>query len=110
MPSGTPPTPGRGGPRQRSEFTVRRRSYRTVGSQMASGSLDATGGPEACAIPRCADAAVETFRLQVGGAESMLLVCQIHADWLGRYMEEDVEVRLVHRGSSGVTGPIRAAR
>ena len=77
---------------------------------MKPASVDAIEGPEACAIPRCGDNAVETFRLLVNGADAVLLVCQTHADWLVRYIGEDLDVRLVHRESSVVTVPIRAYR
>lgn len=67
-------------------------------------SVGVASGREACAIPRCDDNAVETFRLLVNGSDSVLLLCQTHADWLGRYIAEDLEVRLVHRESSVVVG------
>jgi hypothetical protein len=73
---------------------------------MEPGSMEATGGPEPCAIPRCPDHAAETLRLLVDGSDSVLLVCQTHAEWLGRYIEEDADVQLVDRhppGSSGST-------
>jgi hypothetical protein len=51
---------------------------------------------EPCAIPRCPQSAVTTLRLLIDGYETVLAMCQSHADWLGAYVEEDADVRLVN--------------
>jgi hypothetical protein len=76
---------------------MRTRSYRTKEGSGEARILEAIPGPEPCAIPRCPDHAVETLRLLVDGSDSVLLVCQTHAEWLGRYFEEDADVQLVAR-------------
>jgi hypothetical protein len=65
---------------------VRTRSYRTAECRRKPRSPEAIGGAEPCAIPLCAEYAVETLLLLVNGTDSMLLVCQTHAEWLGRYI------------------------
>jgi hypothetical protein len=52
--------------------------------------------PTPCAFPPCPRQGVETLSLVVGGAESVLLACPRHADWLRAYVEEDAEVRFEH--------------
>ena len=86
---------------------MRTRSYRTKGCTAEPGILEAIGGPEPCAIPRCPDHAVETLRLLVDGSDSVLLVCQTHAEWLGRYIEEDAGVQLLDRLPPGSSGSSR---
>ena len=50
-----------------------------------------------CAIPRCPHSAVATLRLLIDGDEAVLSMCQSRADWVGAYVEEDADVRLVDR-------------
>jgi hypothetical protein len=67
---------------------LRTRSYRTAECERKPRALEAIGGAEPCAIPLCPEYAVETLRLLVNGTDSVLLVCQTHAEWLGRYIGE----------------------
>lgn len=64
---------------------MRTRSYRTAERKRKHRGLEAIGA-EPCAIPRCREYAVETLRLLVNGTDSALPVCQIHAEWIGRYI------------------------
>lgn len=64
---------------------MRTRSYRTAECKRKPRGLEAVGA-EPCAIPLCREYAVETLRLLVNGTDSALLVCQIHAEWIGRYI------------------------
>ena len=52
---------------------------------------------EPCAIPRCPHQAVAALRLLIDGDDAVLPMCQRHAHWLGAYVEEDANVRLVGR-------------
>jgi hypothetical protein len=40
---------------------------------------------------------VAKLRLLIDGCDAVLPMCQSHADWLGAYVEEDANVRLVDR-------------
>ena len=61
---------------------------------------------EPCAIPRCLHQAVTTLRLLVDGYDAVLPMCQSHADWLGAYVEEDANVRLVGRLPEAAQHPV----
>jgi hypothetical protein len=49
-----------------------------------------------CAFPPCPRQGVETLSLVVGGAESEVLACPRHADWIRSYVEEDPGVQILH--------------
>jgi hypothetical protein len=68
--------------------------------------LGASGTWEPCAIPDCAHEAVERLRLLVDGCEALLPVCRCHGDWLGAYVEEDADVRLLDRPAEAPGDPI----
>lgn len=48
----------------------------------------------ACSFPPCPRPAAVTLRVQVPGGESVLSVCQPHADWLRTYADEDDAIQL----------------
>jgi hypothetical protein len=52
---------------------------------------------ELCAIPQCPHQAVAALRLCIDGYDAVLPMCQCHAHWLGVYVQEDANVRLVDR-------------
>jgi hypothetical protein len=80
---------------------LRRRSYQTTGFKRGPGDAEAIRGAEPCAIPPCPGRATENLQLRVDGVDSVLLVCQTHADWLCRYIEEDADVTIVGRMPPG---------
>jgi hypothetical protein len=49
----------------------------------------------ACIFVPCPRNAGVPLRLLVEGQESEVTVCQCHADWLRRYVEEDAAVQLL---------------
>jgi len=49
---------------------------------------------------------VATLRLLIDGDEAVLPMCQSHADWLGAYVEEDADVRLVDRLREATPEPV----
>jgi hypothetical protein len=55
---------------------------------------------EACAISPCANRPVVTLPLMVEGHESLVAVCEAHADWLRRYVEEDSGVQEIAEGDT----------
>jgi hypothetical protein len=59
--------------------------------------VEASETSERCSLPRCPHRAVVTLPLLVEGYDAVLPVCRGHADWLGAYVEEDANVRLVER-------------
>jgi hypothetical protein len=61
---------------------------------------------EPCDIPRCPHHAVATLRLLVDGYDAVLTTCRSHADWLGAYVEEDANVRLVDRVPEATEEPV----
>ena len=50
---------------------------------------------DGCAFAPCPHPAVETLPFLVEGDEVSLAACQLHADWLRAYAEEDPAVRVV---------------
>jgi hypothetical protein len=49
---------------------------------------------------------VATLRLLVDGYDAVLPMCQCHADWLGAYVDEDANVRLVDRLPEAAQEPV----
>ena len=59
--------------------------------------VEVSEAAEPCAIPLCPRPAAATLRLMIDGSDAVLPMCQSHTDWLGAYVEEDANVRLVDR-------------
>jgi hypothetical protein len=61
---------------------------------------------EACGIPECPHHAVTTLELLVDDCHSVWPLCQSHANWCLAYIEEDANVRRVHRLTQAAQEPL----
>jgi hypothetical protein len=58
-------------------------------------STDMVDSANACALPPCYRSAVVEVWMLVDGEEAVMATCELHAQWLQGYVEEDAGVRVL---------------